>query len=571
MSDHSNKDAVAVLEEIDNVATQTSNVEEKGVVEDTEASHRPRLSDIRFILLLVGFGMAFIGSQVQPLVFSSIVPEIAASLNSHDLLIWFFCTPYVAIGVIAPFIGPLADLLGRKPIALAGVLSSMVGMIVAAATPTAAGYLAGMVLTGIGIAAEELMAITAIVEIVPTRYRGYYVAIMVACFLPFAPGSLYGVLLAQYSWRYCACFVALWNFVTAILIFCFYNPPPRTNAAGMTTADKIKHIDFVGGLLMTAGLVMFLVGFNWGGQQYPWHAARVIAFLTIGSALIVIFCLYEAYGAPYPMFPRRLMRHTRTFIALMVVITMAGINYIPVLFFWVLQAVAVYDSDRIELGIRTLPFGFCILGGALISAVIVSRFKSHLRLIMSTFCIVQVVAIGSMAAADPYNINTIWAPLVLGLLGVGGVLIPNQIIITVICPDDLIATATSLTVCLRAVGQVVGLSTFYTQFVSVLTARTLKLVIPVAINAGIFDIPTLQNMMPTLVSMPYKLWAPTISALDTPDKIDTLHHAVVDAFGGAFPRVYFISIAFGVTAVIASFFIESLGKLMDEHIAVPYF
>lgn len=521
--------------------------------------------------MLVGFGMAFIGSQFQPLIFAGIIPEIAASLNAHSLLVWFFCTPLVAIGVVAPFIGPLADLLGRKPISLAGVLSSMIGMIVAASTQTAAGFLAGMVLTGIGIAAQELMAITAIVEIVPTKYRGYYVAIMVACFLPFAPGSLYGVLIAQVSWRYCACFVAIWNFITAILIFLYYNPPPRTNAAGLTWGEKVKHIDFVGGFLMSGGLVMFLVGFNWGGQMYPWHSARVISFLTIGSALIVIFILYEVYLAPYPMFPRRLMKHTRTFMALMVVIMMAGINYIPVLFFWVLQAVAVYDSDKIELGIRTLPFGFCILGGALISAVIVSAFKMHLRLIMSAFCIIQVVAIGSLTAVDPYNLSTVWAPLILGLMGVGGVLIPNQIIITIICPDDLIATATCLTVCLRAVGQVVGLSIFYTQFVSFLTAKTLNIVIPVAVQVGIDDLPTLGSMIPTLVSTPYKEWVLTIPALTTQDKIDTLHKVVIEAFGQAFPRVYYISIAFGVTAVIASFFIENLGNLMDEHIAVHYF
>ncbi|CAK7222847.1 hypothetical protein SCUCBS95973_004975 [Sporothrix curviconia] len=556
---------------VENAVNQSSSNEEKGELVDCEARHAPKISDIRFIMVLVGFGMAFIGSQVQPLIFAALIPVVAASLNAHSLLVWFFSTQLVAIGVIAPFIGPLADLFGRKPITIAGVLSSMIGMITCAATPNAAGYIAGQVLTGIGIAAQELMAITAIVEIVPTRYRGYYIAIIVTSFLPFSPGSLYGTLIAETSWRYCACMIAIWNLITVVLIACFYHPPPRTNGAGLSWHQKLRQIDFVGGFFMSGGIVMFLVGFNWGGQLYPWHSARVIAFLTIGLAMLVFFFIYEIFIAPYPMFPRRLMRHPRTFMALMVVILMAGINYIPVLFFWVLQAVGVYGSDFLMLGIRTLPFGFCILGGALIAALVVSAFKGHLRAIMSFFCIMQCAAIGSLTAVDVHNINTVWAPLCLGLLGVGGVLIPNQIIITVICPDDLIATATCLTVCLRAVGQVIGTSIFYTQFVSVLTARTLKMVIPVALQCGIDDFDTLSNMMPDLLSEAWDKWVLTVPALDTPDKIATLHEAVITAFGGAFARVYFISIAFGATAIIASFFIENLNSLMDEHIAVHYF
>ena len=156
----------------------------------------------------------------------------------------------------------------------------------------------------------------------------------------------------------------------------------------------------------------------------------------------------------------------------------------------------------------------------------------------------------------------------LGLIGVGGVLVPNQIIVTVICPDDLIATATCLTVCLRGIGQVVGTSIFYTQFVSVLTANTYKTVVPLAIHSGIDDFKTLKAMMPALLSTPWKQWV-----LQFPDIVhpEALHQVVMETFNIAFRRVWFISIAFGVTAVAASCCIEDLSKLMDGHIAVHYF
>lgn len=529
-------------------------------------------------MVIIGLGMAFVGSQVQPLLFAAITPLVSASFNATGLLIWFFTTGIVSGGVIAPVSGTLADLFGRKQIILAGVACSMIGMIVCATTPKASGYIAGQALGGIGTAVQELMAITAITEIVPIKYRGYYTSMVVAAFLPFAPATLYGQLIAKANWRYCACMIAIWNFLTLAIILLFYSPPPRPNTANLALGQKLKHVDFVGLFLMSSGTVLFLVGFNWGGQAYPWHSARVIAFLTVGLALGVLFFLYEIFLAPHPMFPRRLLKHPRTFVSLMLVILFSGINFISILVFWVLEAVSIYNSDRTELGIRTLPFGFCIWGGGIISAIMVSLFKGHVRWVMTFFCImqatgmkqlwnkkftvitsiltIQLTAISCMVAVDDHNIKTVWAPLVLSLVAVGGVLIPNQLIMTVICPDDLIGTGTCLTVCLRNIGQVIGTSVFYTQFVSILTRETYRYVVPAAMKAGITDTRLLQSMMPALLSIPWKQWVLNVSALSTPEKLNLLHDATIKAFSLAFDRVWYISIAFGVAAVIASVFIE---------------
>ena len=544
-------------------------------------------------MVIIGLGMAFVGSQVQPLLFAAITPLVSASFNATGLLIWFFTTGIVSGGVIAPVSGTLADLFGRKQIILAGVACSMIGMIVCATTPKASGYIAGQALGGIGTAVQELMAITAITEIVPIKYRGYYTSMVVAAFLPFAPATLYGQLIAKVNWRYCACLIAIWNFLTLAIILLFYSPPPRPNTANLSLGQKLKQVDFVGLFLMSSGTLLFLVGFNWGGQAYPWHSARVIAFLTVGLALGVLFFLYEIFLAPHPMFPRRLLKHPRTFVSLMLVILFSGINFISILVFWVLEAVSIYNSDRTELGIRTLPFGFCIWGGGIISAIMVSLFKGHVRWVMTFFCImqatgmkqlwnkkftvitsiltIQLTAISCMVAVDDHNIKTVWAPLVLSLLAVGGVLIPNQLIMTVICPDDLIGTGTCLTVCLRNIGQVIGTSVFYTQFVSILTRETYRYVVPAAMKAGITDTRLLQSMMPALLSIPWKQWVLNVSALSTPEKLNLLHDATIKAFSLAFDRVWYISIAFGVAAVIASVFIEDLAKLMDGHISIAYF
>ncbi|KAL4765272.1 major facilitator superfamily domain-containing protein [Aspergillus foveolatus] len=554
--------------------THTADDGERSQIFGSDGQHS-RLRNTRLIMVLVGFGMSFVGSQIQPLLFAPIFPLVSSSFNASNLLFWFTCTQQIATGVVAPFAGSLADLFGRKSITLAGILSAMVGMILCAASPSAGGYLAGQVFNGIGIAVQELMAIAAIAEIVPTRYRGYYIAAVVASFLPFAPGSLYGALIAQHNWRYCACMIAIWNLLTVGMIWWFYNPPPRTNTAGLSKIEKVKRIDFIGGLIMTAGLVFLLISLNWGGQQYPWNEAKVIAFLTLGIALLILFFVYEKFFATYPMFPSTLLRYPRTFTALMMVILLAGINYVALLVFWVLEAVSVFDSNQFELGVRTMPYGFCIVGGAIISAILISAFKGHLRFIMTGFCVFQVspltqAGIGCMAAIRTSDISTVWAPLIFSLLGIGGVLVPNQIIVTIICPDDLLATATCLTACLRAVGQVIGTSIFFNQFTSALVANTYSHVVPAAIEAKFYQFDVIAPMMETLVTTPWKEWVVTVKDTVTPEQATILHTAVVEAFKFAFERVWYISVGFGVAAVLASVLIEDLGALMDGHVAVRY-
>jgi hypothetical protein len=178
-----------------------------------------------------------------------------------------------------------------------------------------------------------------------------------------------------------------------------------------------------------------------------------------------------------------------------------------------------------------------------------------------------------MATVDPHDINTVWAPLIIGLTGIGGVLIPNQIIMTIISPDDLIATAASLTVCIRAVGQVVGLTIFYNQFLSTLRKNALHYIVPAALQVGISNATVIEDLVASMIAIPFPEYAaqhlpPSING--NPEKFSMLENAVVEAFGRTFPRIYYISIAFGGAACIASLFLGDVSQYIDEHVAVHF-
>lgn len=339
----------------------------------------------------LGCSFALCASQIVPLLYLTLGTLVAFELGAPQMQFWMFTASIIASGSLAPFVGPLADLFGRKVFFIAGIATAMVGAIICAATPTAAGFIAGQVLLGFGAVTEELLAIAVVAESVPTAKRPLYAAIILCSIIPWSPGTLYANWMANKSWRWIGCTLAIWHFITLTLLVIFYRPPPRVNSLGLSKRETAKRIDVVGGVLITAGLVLFLVGLNWGGQDYPWKSAHVLSFLIIGGILVIAFGFWEAFGAPHPLFPRRIIHVPRPFFCMMLVIFAAGINYVPLVVFWPIETISVYGSDRTHTGIYTLPIGTCILGGAILSALLIGIFKRHVTVIMTTFCVIQTV------------------------------------------------------------------------------------------------------------------------------------------------------------------------------------
>jgi Fungal trichothecene efflux pump (TRI12) len=129
-------------------------------------------------------------------------------------------------------------------------------------------YLGGMTLNGIGAGINELTALAATSEIAPTRKRGLYVSCLIFTILPFVPSVLYAQLIAYYgSWRYIGVICGVWSFLGVALTAIFYFPPPRVNSKGFSRSQILAEIDWFGGFLSILGIVLFIMGLQWGGYQ----------------------------------------------------------------------------------------------------------------------------------------------------------------------------------------------------------------------------------------------------------------------------------------------------------------
>ncbi|KAG8527086.1 uncharacterized protein KY384_008515 [Bacidia gigantensis] len=136
----------------------------------------------------------------------------------------------------------------------------------------------------------------------------------------------------------------------AIILFYLDIETPKTNwIAGL------KAIDWIGVLTISGGTVMFLLGLEYGGVNYPWKSATVICLLVFGIATVALFFTNEWKLARYPVMPIRLFK-SRSNIACLIVCFIHGMVFIAGAYYLPLYFQTVLGASPILSGVYLFPF-----------------------------------------------------------------------------------------------------------------------------------------------------------------------------------------------------------------------
>lgn len=305
----------------------------------------------------------------------------------------------------------------------------------------------------------------------------------------------------------------------------------------------------------------------------------------IGIVLLIAFFTWEVIGAKHPMLPgRTFSKAKRTMILILLITFLSGANFFVMLLFWPTQIYNVYGNDRIGIGIRSLPIGFGIIFGAVLALVAIPVTKGRIREIMIFATALMTAGTGAMVVARPDNINVVYGIVTIASLGVGAVIIPCSIIAQIICPDDLIATITAITLAIRYVGGAIGFTIYYNVFYQKLTVL-LEENVAGAVVIGqlqyVEGLPSDPSYVTALVEAigearyaDFERLANSAAEFSlvalqyTPQEFkDTIVAATQENFAMAYQWPYYISIAFGGACFIMSIFLGDIKPFLDEHIA----
>ena len=237
-------------------------------------------------------------------VVATAIPSIVQDLGGFSQFTWVFSIYVLVQAVTIPIYGKLADLYGRKPILLTGILIFIVGSIFSGVAWSMFALIAFRALQGIGAGAIQPVVTTIAGDIYTVEERAKIQGWLSSVWgISAIIGPAIGGFFAQYlTWRWIF-YINLPLGGLAIFVILKY--------LHENVARKRHKIDFLGSALLAIGLGFFIFGVLEGGVRWAWSSTTSLVIFASAIIALVGFVIQERRAAeptvPLWVFRRRVL------------------------------------------------------------------------------------------------------------------------------------------------------------------------------------------------------------------------------------------------------------------------
>lgn len=250
--------------------------------------------------------------------------------------------------------GKLSDIWSRKLVLFVGLAIFFFGSLAASLAQTVTQLIVFRAFTGVGGGGLMTVAQMIVSDVVPLRERGKYQGILGAVVAiangigPVIGGALASI--SHDSWR--------WIFrlnlpLTALTTLCVLFFMPLRKVTGDWKV-KLKAVDFFGALLALGGTSIVLLGLTWGGGEYEWNSAHVIATLVVGCVVSVAFLMWQWKGASTPLVPMHIFKG-RIVNGACLTMFINGWNFLVQVYYIPTFYQLVFEYSTVKAGAMLLP------------------------------------------------------------------------------------------------------------------------------------------------------------------------------------------------------------------------
>src|SRR3989440_5276793 len=270
-----------------------------GAIDVRDAPPSPLTAgEVRTILISLLLTM-FLAALDQTIV-ATALPTIGRQFHDVTNLSWVITAYLLAATAVAPVFGTLSDIYGRRAMIITSLSLFVAGSVLCAVAPNLPVLILARGLQGLGGGGIMPVVQTVISDVVSPRERGQYQAYFSGVWVAAGIGGPIdgGVFAEHLHWS---------------MIFWINLPlgagalaPLLPKMAKIPVFHRRRKVDWLGGILLMASAVVFMLVLTWGGNRYLWLSPTILAMTGASVALVCSF-VWHAGNAEEPFLPLPLL------------------------------------------------------------------------------------------------------------------------------------------------------------------------------------------------------------------------------------------------------------------------
>ena len=495
--------------------------------EAVDAASAGRMSQREVIQALSGLMLGMFVAILASTIVANALPRIIADLDgTQSVYTWIVTTELLAMTATVPLWGKMADLYNKKLLIQLSLSLFVAGSLIAGFTPNVGILILSRVVQGVGAGGMTALALIVMAAMIPPRELGKYSGMFGAVFgVATIAGPLIGGVLVDTSWLGWR-----WTFLIGV---------PFTLAAIFLLQRtlhlprqprKAVSIDWLGAVLITAGVSDLLIWSTLAGTHFAWASVQTAVFVAGGLILLGLAVWVES-RAKEPIIPLSIFRN-RTVTLTIVASVLVGVAMFGGTVFLSQYFQFSLGKSPTVAGLMSLPMIFGLLVSSTVAGQLITKYgRWKAYLVWGSIIMVVGMLLLSRISADT-SVLTISAYMV--VLGVGvGMLMQNLVLAAQNdVPAAELGAATSSLTFFRSMGGAIGVSALGAVLANRVTTLFTERFPQAATAGGTAEVPDIKSLPPQIQAI------------------------IADVYGQATAELFLVGAPIAALAVIAVLFIK---------------
>jgi EmrB/QacA subfamily drug resistance transporter len=423
---------------------------------------RPSLAPDEVRTIVISLMLTMFLAALDQTIVATALPTIGRQFHDVTNLSWVITAYLLASTAVAPVFGTLSDIYGRRAMIITALSLFIVGSILCAVAPSMPVLILARGLQGLGGGGIMPVVQTVISDVVSPRERGQYQAYFSSVWMAggIAGPVVGGVFAEHLHWS-----MIFWiNLPLALAALALLLPKMKK----IPVFHRRRKVDWLGGVLLMASAVVFMLVLTWGGNRYLWLSPVIVAMLGASVALATAF-VWHARNAEEPFLPLSLLGGTVVPYAMAAgscaLGAILGLTVHLPLYYEV-----VYHLSASEAGLALIPLAAISTCGAAIAGRTMARAKHYKRVAIAGTSVATVCGLIMALTTLP-----LWGLLL--LLSVFALGLGTAFPISVVSLQNSVARA--------QVGTVTGAMNFFRALMASFTVAAFAAILLMALGADI--------------------------------------------------------------------------------------